>query len=103
MDPRFSGFNVTTVVFAILTLWLLVARFRGLVEGNWPLFYYIGVIFYTSIFPDNLDPAWVYAGVVVTLLLRFEYMGGIFLKIIRGLDIVVLIYLLFASVASLSF
>lgn len=101
MDPRFAPFNITTAVLAGVTIWVLIARVRGMVESNWPLFYYIGVIAYTMFFPDYLDPAWVYSGVVCTLLLRFEFMGGVFLKLIRFLDIVVLVFLAYSAFASL--
>ncbi len=91
MDPRFSVFNVTTAVLLGLTLWVLIARIRGVVESNWPLYYYAGVIGYSVVFPGYLDEAWIYAGVVCALLLRFEFMGGWFLKIIRTIDILVLL------------
>ena len=80
---------------------MLVERYRGLIESNWPLFYYFGVVSHSCYYPGVLDPAWVYSGVVCTLLLRFEFMGGFFLKAIRFIDFVVLLYLLFASTASL--
>ena len=54
------------------------------------------------VYPDILDPAWVYAGVVCSLLLRFEFMGGVFLKIIRVIDITVLAYLAYITFTSLS-
>ena len=103
MDPRFGAFNITTGVLAAVTVWVLSARLRGVVESNWPIFYYIGVIFYGMVFPDILDPAWVYAGVVSSLLLRFEFMGGVFLKIIRIIDIIVLTYLAYIAFTSMTF
>ena len=103
MDPRFSIFNGTTLVFVVITIWMLSARIRGVVSGNWPIFYYVGVIGYTNVFPDYLDPAWVYSGVVCTLLMRFEFMGGVFLKIIRVIDIIVLGYFIYAALAAMTF
>ena len=102
MDPRFAGFNVTTGILAILTAWVLTARLRGVVESNWPMLYYVGVVFYSTIFPSVLDPAWIYAGVLCTLFLRFEFMGGFFLKVIRVLDVMVLIYLMYTAVVSVA-
>ncbi len=101
MDPRFGAFNVTTGLLAALTISVLIARVRGVVQSNWPLLYYVGVIFYTTLYEGYIDPAWVYAGVVSSLLLRFEFMGGIFLTIIRLIDIVVLCYLAYVSVVNL--
>lgn len=103
MDPRFTVFNGTTLVFVVITAWMLTARLRGLVGGNWPIFYYAGAIGYSLIFPGYLDPAWVYSGLVCTLLMRFEFMGGIFLKMIRAIDMLVLGYFIFAGLYAITF
>ncbi len=97
--PNFA--DVTTAIVAALTVWMLVARYRGMIESNWPLLYYFGVVTYSWNYPGVLDSAWVYGGVVCALLLRFEFMGGVFLKIIRFIDFLVLLYVLYASTASL--
>jgi len=94
MDIRYSPFNITSAVALGLTVWLFVARFRTRLDSNWPLFYYLGLVIYGHLFPGNLDPAWIYAGVVSALFLRFEFMGGWFLKLIRGVELIVLLYVI---------
>ena len=103
MDPRFTLFNGTTLVFVVITVWMLTVRLRGVIGGNWPLIYYAAVIGYSTIFSGYLDPAWVYSGLVCTLLMRFEFMGGVFLKIIRAIDILVLVYFIFAGLYAMTF
>ncbi len=102
MDPRYTPLNVTVAVLAVLTAWVLIARYRGSTESNWPLLYYFGVVFFSVTIPGILDPAWVYAGVVCALLLRFEFMGGVFLKLIHLIDYVVLAYIFYATLSSLA-
>ena len=83
MDPRFAPFNITTMVALALTLWVVAARARGVRENNWPLLYYLGIVLYSYYYPGHLEPRWIYAGVVAALFLRFEFMGGAFLKFVR--------------------
>jgi hypothetical protein len=101
MDVRFGATNITTAVLSGVTVWVLIARLRGAVETNWPLFYYLGVVAFSTAIPGVLDPAWVYSGVVCALLLRFEFLGGFLLKVVRGIEMVVLLYLLYASVTAI--
>lgn len=102
MDP-YSFTNITTAVVAGLTVWMLIARLRGVIESNWPVAYYLGLVVYSVVFPGYLDPAWVYSGVVCGLLLRFEFMGGIFLTLMRLVEGVVLILLLYGLASNLYF
>jgi len=90
MDPRYSPFNITAALAIALTCWLFGARWRGPVDSNWPLLYYLGIVVYSYIFPEVLNPSWIYAGVLTALFLRFEFMGGILLKFVRALEILVL-------------
>jgi len=86
MDPRYSPFNITAALAIALTFWVFGARWRGLVDSNWPLLYYLGVVIYSYVFPSVLDPSWVYAGVMTAVFLRFEFMGGFILKVVRALE-----------------
>lgn len=101
MDLSYSPLNISTAVLVGLTVWMLTARYRGVIESNWPLFYYFGVVAYSLMYSAFLDPAWVYAGVVCGLLLRFEFMGGFFLKLVRLVEFVVLVYILYVTARTL--
>lgn len=100
MDIRYSPFNITTALAIGCTLWIMAVRWRGSPESNWPLFYYLGVVVYSYLFPEPLEPRWIYAGVVTALFLRFEFMGGFPLKMVKGFEYVVLAYFLYAFGAS---
>jgi hypothetical protein len=90
MDLPYGPATVTTAVMLGLTLWLLIARLRGRLETSWALFYYVGLATYNSMFPGALDLSWLYLGVLSALVLRFEFMAGWFLKVVRVVDLVVL-------------
>ena len=103
MGGRFGAADLTAALMLAVTIWVLVTRYRGVVESNWPVLYYGIVILYSLYYPGVLDPAWVFAGVVSALLLRFEFMGGIFLKIMRVLDVIILLYLAYSLLSYISF
>jgi len=96
-----TTFNVITFILLVLTGWVVWARFTRGLETSWPLIYYMGVVVYSKVFPGSLDAVWVYAGVIAALFLRFEFMGGVILKLIRLADLIVLGYILWRSVALL--
>ncbi len=90
-----TPFNLITAVLMGLTIWLGMSRFRIKLESNWPLFYYLFLVGHLKAFEGGLDPYVVYVGVVSALLLRFEFIGGWFLKIVRVTEIFVLSYVIY--------
>jgi len=91
---RFTLFNTVTLLVMAATLVMVWVRFHFSLEKTWPLAYYAIVIAYSEAFPGSLSPYWVFAGVVIGLLLRFEFMGGLVLKAARTAEFVVFGYVL---------
>ncbi len=87
-----TTFSVITAIMVGLTVWLAFWRFNRPLESNWPLVYYLALVVYSKAFEGALDPAWVFTGVISALFLRFEFMGGAFLKFVRGLELLMLAY-----------
>jgi len=96
---QLTGFNFVTLALIGLTIWIIVSRFTFKLESNWPLFYYLFVVGYLKAFEGSLDPYLVYVGVVAGLFLRFEFMGGVFLKFVRGTELAVLAYVIYRCFA----
>src|SRR5262249_1241372 len=97
MDARYGPSNITTVLAFSCTAWLVLARICGMaVDSNWPVIYFIGLVGYTLLFPGHLDARYIYLGSVAALFLRFEFMGGAFLKFVRLVDFLVSLYFLYA-------
>jgi hypothetical protein len=93
MTLNFSNEGLLTMILVGLTVWLAIARNRIRLENNWPLVYYLLLVLYQKRYPDNIEPIWVYIGVVTALFLRFEFVGGIVTKFLRGVELVVLAYI----------
>jgi riboflavin transporter FmnP len=89
-----TPFNLITLILLGLTVWVIVARTRGMLESNWPLVYYLLVLVYWKVFEGGLSPYWVYAGLVSAVLLRFEFMGGIVLTFVRVIEYIFLGYVI---------
>ena len=87
MGQEYSAGNVTTAVMVLLSAFTIATRFRFRVDHNWPLVYYLSVVMYHQWVPGSVNPYVLYAGVVCALLLRFEFMGGGFLKFMRAIDL----------------
>jgi hypothetical protein len=91
----FTVSKVFTTLLMGLTAWLGFTRSSTKLESNWPLFYYLFVVFYIKAQEGSLDPYMVYVGTVSALFLRFEFMGGWFLKFVRGTELFVLAYIIY--------
>ena len=92
-------FNFITLMLMGLTVWLGVSRQRSKLESNWPLLYYVLLVGYLKFFEGSLDPYMVFVGVVSSLFLRFEFMGGWFLKFVRGTELFILAYVVYRCFA----
>ena len=86
-------FNVVTLFLLLATFVMGYKRFTLPGESNWPLVYYALLIVYWRSYPFSLDNYWVLMGVLCGLLLRFEFLGGPFKKVIRGIELVVFGYI----------
>ncbi|MDX2149293.1 MAG: hypothetical protein SFV54_01055 [Bryobacteraceae bacterium] len=84
--------NTITLIVLLATLWLAYYRYAGRLDSNLPLFYYVAVVVYMNSFEGILDPPMVYGAVVAALLLRFEFMGGFFLWIVRAIEVLYFLY-----------
>lgn len=98
---HFTTSDFVTLVLMGLTAWLGLSRQSTKLESDWPLFYYLFLVLYLKAVDTLLDPYMIYVGVVSGLFLRFEFMGGWFLKFVRGTELFVLAYIIYRSFESL--
>lgn len=77
-----------------LLAWVLVSRFSGKPDSSWQLLVWALVVVFSNIYEGVVHPAAVYAGVVSALLLRFEFIGGWVLKVVRFIEAAAILILL---------
>lgn len=69
-------------------------------DSNIPLLFYFFAVPYTSLFERPVQPAVMYGSLAFALLLRFEFMGSGFMKLIAfmaGVGLFVMIYALLSE------
>ena len=91
--------NLFALVLMGLTVWLAVSRQTTRLGTNWPLLYYVFLVGFLKVFEGSLDPYMVFVGLVSALFLRFEFMGGWFLKFVRGVELFILAYVIYRCFA----
>jgi hypothetical protein len=95
-------FNGITLFLGAATLGMLFARWHARSSrSTWFLLYYALVVAYWRTFGGALDWRWVVAGAAFGLALRFEFLGGAALTLVRAADYLFLGYVLWRCFAML--
>ena len=94
MRFEWTALNFWTLVIAILTVAMMRARFTTRIDTPWAMVYYIALVLYVRSVEGEYNNYVIFAGVVAALFLRFEFMGGFFLKLFRTAEFVVHCYVL---------
>src|SRR5947209_170489 len=79
-DP--TPLNVTTMLVVVLAIIALSFLMKGRLDSNIPLLFYASVLLLTNMTDREVNPLLLYIGLVLTLFLRFEFMGRGFTKFI---------------------
>jgi hypothetical protein len=98
---RLTLFNAVTLSLMALTVFMVYARFRYRLDANWPLLYYAIVVAYWQAFEGALNPYWGLTGLTSALLLRFEFLGGFPLTVVRAIEILFFGYILWRGLGLL--
>jgi len=77
-----SATNLTALLVACLAVLTVIFLLRKRYDSNLPLLFYFIAITFTSAVDRPLNPFVLYSGLVLALLLRFEFMGKGFTKFI---------------------
>ncbi|MEQ1885160.1 MAG: hypothetical protein ABL967_08870 [Bryobacteraceae bacterium] len=87
MDFQATPLNMTTLLVVTLAVVTLVLLFRGRWDSNLPLLFYSATFILVTTSDRSLNPYLFYSGIVLALILRFEFMGKGFTKFIGFLNI----------------
>jgi len=93
-----SDLELLALVAGAITTWLFVFRARMAPENNWPLVYYLGMVFYQKTGGSFLEANFLYAGVVCAMMIRFEFMSQGFVRTFRVIEAICLIYIIWRCV-----
>jgi hypothetical protein len=83
MDFNATSTNITELLVVVLVVVSAILLMRKRYESNSPLLSYVAVIGFTNAVEGRtLDPFLLYGGLALALLIRFEFMGTGFAKVI---------------------
>lgn len=94
MSFRFTDFEILGLFVCGITAWLFTIRGRLQMESNWPLVYYLAMVFYQKTAGHFLEANFIYAGVVCAMMIRFEFMSAAVVKVFRFIEAICLIYVI---------
>ena len=79
-DP--TPINITAILVITLALVSVVLLMRKRYDTNLPLLFYFFALVFTNFFDRPIDPYIMYGGLAFSLLLRFEFMGSGFTRLV---------------------
>jgi hypothetical protein len=74
--------NMTILLVVTLAIIAIILLLRGRYDSNLPLLYYSAALSLNVLAERNLSPYLLYSGIALALLLRFEFMGKGFTKLV---------------------
>jgi hypothetical protein len=101
MEFNASSLNVTEVLVICLAVVAVILVLRKRYDSNIPLLFYLVLVLFNNISDRGTNPYLLYAGLIVALLLRFEFMGGGVAKLVAFLttaSLSVIIWMMMAEV-----
>ena len=93
-------FIVATIGLLAMSFWLIVFRFTGKADSNWPLIFWGLAAAHVQTF-EALNPYVVWYGATAALFLRFEFLGRAFVRLFVFLELPALCYITWRSITLL--
>jgi len=79
-----DGYWLSTFILMAMTIGVLYFRYGSQTfDSNWPLVYYALAVLHLQWFPDGLSQQLVFATILAAMFIRFEFLSGIFAKIVQ--------------------
>jgi hypothetical protein len=75
--------NMTELLTVCLALAAIVMLLRKRYDTNLPLLFYFVALVFGNLFDRQVNPYIMYGGLAFALLLRFEFVGGVVMKVIN--------------------
>jgi hypothetical protein len=98
MSFNANNYTVSIVLLMALTLFTAFVRMRKPLEHNWPFIYWLLIAVVSFRYPDDtFDPRVVLFGIAAGLLLRFEFLGGPAVNIMKAIELAVWAYILYTG------
>jgi hypothetical protein len=101
MEFNATSLNVTELLVVALAVVAILMVLRKRYTSNLPLLFYFALIMFSNMTDREVNPYLLYAGLLLAMFLRFEFMGGPFVKLVAFMtsaSLVVIAYLMVSEV-----
>ena len=99
MNFTANGFTVTLALLVAFALFIIFVRLKNWLDSNVPIIFYILMLIFVKSQDNPGIPIWlILASFALTLMLRFEFMSPLFVKVIKTLEILTLAAIIYVSV-----
>ena len=98
-----TSLNVTELLVVALAVFATMMVIRKRYTSNLPLLFYFALVMFGNMSDRAVNPYVLYAGLLLAMFLRFEFMGGGFVKLVAFMtsaSLMVIIYLMMSDVFS---
>ncbi len=94
MGLRLTDSGFLALVLIAITALMAWVRPKMATESNWPLLYFIGLVLYQKMNEELLHPYPIFIGILCAGLIRFEFMSPRWVKYVRWIELVTLVYVI---------
>jgi hypothetical protein len=82
MQFNATSLNMTALLLVALAVVCVVVMLRRRYDSNLPLLFYVVALLFSNMSDRTVNPYLLYVGLILTLVLRFEFMGSGFAKFV---------------------
>ncbi len=93
MDPRATPVDITTLLLVALAVYGLYSLACKKLDSNLPLLFYFALGLLMSVTNRHLDSFLYGGGLASALVLRFEFMNGVFTRLVLWLEMLALTFI----------
>ncbi len=93
MDLRVTPTDVITLLLVAMAMYVVWSLARSRLDSNLPLLFYFALGLFLSLTTRHLDSFLYGGGLASALVLRFEFMNGIFTRVVLWLEMVALTFI----------
>lgn len=91
-----SNYSVAMLLLMAFTVAMMIVRSKKPLENNWPFLYWLLVLVVSLRWPDDTwDFRAVLTGAAAGLMLRFEFMNIIFVRLFKFVEVCVQVFMLY--------
>src|SRR5438270_7899922 len=98
MHFKATNFSVTVLLLIAFTVAMMIVRQKRGLYNNWPPLYWVLVVAFTAIRQEETyNLSIVLVGLAASMLLRFEFMNDFLVKVIRVIEMIGFVYVIYQS------